>query len=171
MLKKQRYLVIDLLTSALCTLQLEIEPYKIQALCKQQPIAEQSILEIAIGSCGGDFLSCVGSPAFLPHLPRPCLHPSVGFRSSPARALRVTDCLIFEALLSVYDKANLLDLASGLHSAGVRLLGSGGTAKKIREAGIPIECVERSCYAHRPLTVFPEMFRTSRRPLRCSVVG
>ena len=44
-----------------------------------------------------------------------------------------------QALLSVYDKTNLLELATGLHGAGVRLLGSGGTAKKIREAGIPIE--------------------------------
>ena len=42
------------------------------------------------------------------------------------------------ALLSVYDKTGLLELAQGLHDAGVRLLGSGGTAKKIREAGIPI---------------------------------
>jgi phosphoribosylaminoimidazolecarboxamide formyltransferase / IMP cyclohydrolase len=46
-----------------------------------------------------------------------------------------------KALLSVYDKTNLLELASGLYGAGVRLLGSGGTAKKIREAGIPIEYV------------------------------
>ena len=30
-------------------------------------------------------------------------------------------------------------LAKGLHDSNVRLLGSGGTAKKIREAGIPIE--------------------------------
>lgn len=45
------------------------------------------------------------------------------------------------ALLSVYDKTDLLDLAKGLQEAGVRLLGSGGTAKKIREAGIPIEYV------------------------------
>ena len=45
------------------------------------------------------------------------------------------------ALLSVYDKAGLIELAKGLHEAGVRLLGSGGTAKKIRETGIPIECV------------------------------
>lgn len=45
------------------------------------------------------------------------------------------------ALLSVYDKTGLVEFATGLHSAGVRLLGSGGTAKKIREAGIPIECV------------------------------
>ena len=44
-----------------------------------------------------------------------------------------------KALLSVYDKTDLLDLAKGLADAGVRLLGSGGTAKKIREAGIPIE--------------------------------
>ena len=43
------------------------------------------------------------------------------------------------ALLSVYDKTNLLELARGLQESGVRLLGSGGTAKKIRDAGIPIE--------------------------------
>lgn len=46
-----------------------------------------------------------------------------------------------KALLSVYDKTNLLELASGLHGVGVRLLGSGGTAKKIREANIPVEYV------------------------------
>lgn len=45
------------------------------------------------------------------------------------------------ALLSVYDKTDLLEFAKGLNKAGVRLLGSGGTAKKIREAGVPIECV------------------------------
>jgi len=45
------------------------------------------------------------------------------------------------AILSVYDKTNLLELAHGLHEMGVKLLGSGGTAKKIRDAGIPIEDV------------------------------
>ena len=49
------------------------------------------------------------------------------------------ECQLRAALLSVYDKAGLVDFAQGLHAAGVRLLGSGGTAKKIREAGIPIE--------------------------------
>jgi hypothetical protein len=49
---------------------------------------------------------------------------------------RIKICL---ALLSVYDKSNLLELAKGLRESGVRLLGSGGTAKKIRDAGIPIE--------------------------------
>jgi AICAR transformylase/IMP cyclohydrolase PurH len=43
----------------------------------------------------------------------------------------------------VYDKSGLIELAKGLHESGVRLLGSGGTAKKIREAGIAIQCVER----------------------------
>jgi phosphoribosylaminoimidazolecarboxamide formyltransferase / IMP cyclohydrolase len=45
------------------------------------------------------------------------------------------------ALLSVYDKAGLIKLAEGLSAAGVQLLGSGGTAKKIREANIKIEYV------------------------------
>ena len=45
----------------------------------------------------------------------------------------------FIALLSVYDKTDLLQLAEGLQKAGIQLLGSGGTAKKIREAGIPIK--------------------------------
>jgi phosphoribosylaminoimidazolecarboxamide formyltransferase/IMP cyclohydrolase len=38
----------------------------------------------------------------------------------------------------VYDKTGLLDLAKALHDSGVRLLGSGGTAKKIRDAGLPV---------------------------------
>lgn len=51
----------------------------------------------------------------------------------------VVSWLLFVAILSVYDKSNLIELAQGLHSVGVRLLGSGGTAKKIRDSGIPIE--------------------------------
>lgn len=42
------------------------------------------------------------------------------------------------AILSVYNKTGLLDLAKGLHAKGVKLLGSGGTAKLVREAGIEI---------------------------------
>ncbi|KAI0255722.1 AICARFT/IMPCHase bienzyme [Lactifluus subvellereus] len=44
-------------------------------------------------------------------------------------------------LLSVYDKANLIDLATALSQSGVRLLGSGGTAKRIRDAGLAVEDV------------------------------
>jgi phosphoribosylaminoimidazolecarboxamide formyltransferase/IMP cyclohydrolase len=43
------------------------------------------------------------------------------------------------ALLSVYDKEGLLPFAKGLKGLGFRLLGSGGTARMIREAGIEIE--------------------------------
>ncbi|GAA5856288.1 hypothetical protein JCM8547_000855 [Rhodosporidiobolus lusitaniae] len=45
------------------------------------------------------------------------------------------------AILSVYTKDGLLPLAEGLSQAGVRLLGSGGTAKAIRNAGLMIEDV------------------------------
>ncbi|KEI41386.1 uncharacterized protein L969DRAFT_70894 [Mixia osmundae IAM 14324] len=49
--------------------------------------------------------------------------------------------MVATALLSVSDKSGLLDFARGLHEAGVRLIGSGGTAKAVREAGLPIEDV------------------------------
>jgi phosphoribosylaminoimidazolecarboxamide formyltransferase/IMP cyclohydrolase len=39
----------------------------------------------------------------------------------------------------VYDKTGLVEFAKALESAGFRLIGSGGTAKKIRDTGIPIE--------------------------------
>ncbi|KAF9454439.1 bifunctional purine biosynthesis protein ade10 [Macrolepiota fuliginosa MF-IS2] len=68
------------------------------------------------------------------------------------------------ALLSVYDKANLLDLAKGLSESGVRLLGSGGTAKKIREAGIPIEDVS-------DITKAPEMLGGRVKTLHPAVHG
>ncbi|ODV98264.1 hypothetical protein PACTADRAFT_48058 [Pachysolen tannophilus NRRL Y-2460] len=52
------------------------------------------------------------------------------------------------AILSVYDKTGLLDLAKGLVSNHVRLLASGGTAKLVREAGFPVEDV--SSITHAP---------------------
>jgi hypothetical protein len=48
------------------------------------------------------------------------------------------------AILSVYNKTGLLDLANGLVQQGIRLLASGGTAKLIREAGIKVEYVNLS---------------------------
>ncbi|EIN09459.1 bifunctional purine biosynthesis protein ade10 [Punctularia strigosozonata HHB-11173 SS5] len=68
------------------------------------------------------------------------------------------------ALLSVYDKTGLLDLAQGLHGAGVRLLGSGGTAKKIRDSGIPIEDVS-------DITKAPEMLGGRVKTLHPAVHG
>ncbi|SMR57528.1 unnamed protein product [Zymoseptoria tritici ST99CH_3D1] len=54
------------------------------------------------------------------------------------------------AILSVYDKTGLLDLAKGLIKQNIRLLASGGTAKLIRESGFPVEDVSA-------ITKAPEM--------------
>jgi phosphoribosylaminoimidazolecarboxamide formyltransferase/IMP cyclohydrolase len=53
------------------------------------------------------------------------------------------------ALVSVYDKTGLEDLARGLHAAGVALVSTGSTAARIAAAGVPVTPVEE-------LTGFPE---------------
>ena len=45
------------------------------------------------------------------------------------------------ALISVSDKAGVVDLAKALHEAGVELVSSGGTAKAIADEGIPVQKV------------------------------
>ncbi|XP_015127713.1 bifunctional purine biosynthesis protein PURH isoform X1 [Diachasma alloeum] len=45
------------------------------------------------------------------------------------------------ALLSVSDKTNLLPFAKKLHEFGLTLVASGGTAKSLREAGLPVKDV------------------------------
>ena len=56
---------------------------------------------------------------------------------------------IRRALISVYDKTGLEDLAAGLHAAGVELVSTGSTAARIGAAGVPVPRVEE-------LTGFPE---------------
>ncbi|MGZ4629904.1 bifunctional phosphoribosylaminoimidazolecarboxamide formyltransferase/IMP cyclohydrolase [Oryzihumus sp.] len=56
---------------------------------------------------------------------------------------------ITRALISVYDKSGLEDLARGLHDAGVSLVSTGSTAARIADAGVPVTRVEE-------LTGFPE---------------
>lgn len=46
------------------------------------------------------------------------------------------------AIVSVYNKTGLLDLAKGLVQQNVRILASGGTARMIRESGFPVEYVD-----------------------------
>ncbi|KQV74040.1 phosphoribosylaminoimidazolecarboxamide formyltransferase [Aeromicrobium sp. Root344] len=53
------------------------------------------------------------------------------------------------ALVSVYDKTGLDDLARDLHAAGVSIVSTGSTAKTIESAGVPVTPVEE-------LTGFPE---------------
>jgi len=56
---------------------------------------------------------------------------------------------IRRALISVYDKAGLADLARGLHDHGAEIVSTGTTAKAIEAAGVPVTRVE-------DLTGFPE---------------
>jgi phosphoribosylaminoimidazolecarboxamide formyltransferase / IMP cyclohydrolase len=56
---------------------------------------------------------------------------------------------IRRALISVYDKTGLDELVRGLHAAGVRMVSTGSTAKRIAAAGVPVTAVEE-------LTGFPE---------------
>ncbi len=53
------------------------------------------------------------------------------------------------ALLSVYDKTGLVELATALHAAGVELVSTGSTAATVAAAGVPVTRVE-------DLTGFPE---------------
>ncbi|WP_432521257.1 bifunctional phosphoribosylaminoimidazolecarboxamide formyltransferase/IMP cyclohydrolase [Kineococcus sp. SYSU DK006] len=53
------------------------------------------------------------------------------------------------ALVSVYDKTGLEELAQGLHAAGVAIVSTGSTASRIAAAGVPVTPVEE-------LTGFPE---------------
>ncbi len=56
---------------------------------------------------------------------------------------------IKRALLSVYDKTGLVELARALHAAGVQVVSTGSTASTVEKAGVPVTRVEE-------LTGFPE---------------
>lgn len=66
------------------------------------------------------------------------------------RSNRMTRRPIRRALISVYDKTGLPELARGLHAAGVILVSTGSTAKTIAAEGIPVTPVEE-------VTGFPEV--------------
>src|SRR3974390_475576 len=68
------------------------------------------------------------------------------------------------ALLSVSDKTGLVPLAKTLVAAGVELISTGGTAKALREAGLP--ATELSAY-----TGFPEMLDGRVKTLHPKVHG
>ena len=57
---------------------------------------------------------------------------------------------IRRALVSVYDKTDLEPLAQALHSAGVEIVSTGSTAKKIAASGVPVTEVSE-------VTGFPEV--------------
>ena len=55
------------------------------------------------------------------------------------------------ALISVFDKTGIIDLARDLAAEGVDIVSSGGTARALRDAGIPVTGVDE-------ITCFPECF-------------
>ena len=68
------------------------------------------------------------------------------------------------ALLSVSDKTGLIDLARALDERGVELLSTGGSAKAIRDAGLPVRDVA-------DVTGFPEMMDGRVKTLHPMVHG
>jgi phosphoribosylaminoimidazolecarboxamide formyltransferase / IMP cyclohydrolase len=68
------------------------------------------------------------------------------------------------ALLSVSDKRGLLDLACGLHELGVEMLSTGGTAKLLADAGLPVTQVS-------DYTGFPEMLDGRVKTLHPKIHG
>ena len=68
------------------------------------------------------------------------------------------------ALLSVSDKTGLLDLARGLHERGWELISTGGTARALREANVPVRDVA-------DVTQFPEMLDGRVKTLHPAVHG
>jgi len=63
----------------------------------------------------------------------------------------VTRIAIRRALIAVYDKTGLEELARGLEAAGVEIVSTGGTAAKIASFGVPVTKVES-------LTGFPTAY-------------
>ena len=62
-----------------------------------------------------------------------------------------TPIKIRRALLSVYDKTGLVDFARALHEEfGIELISTGGTARTLKDAGLPVTLVEE-------VTGFPEL--------------
>ena len=71
---------------------------------------------------------------------------------------------ITRALISLTDKSGIEGFARDLAEIGVELLSTGGTAKKIREAGIPVKDVSE-------FTGFPEMLDGRVKTLHPKVHG
>ncbi|QGM81095.1 bifunctional phosphoribosylaminoimidazolecarboxamide formyltransferase/IMP cyclohydrolase [Otariodibacter oris] len=76
----------------------------------------------------------------------------------------MSDRPIKQALLSVSDKQGIVEFATGLTQRGVKLLSTGGTAKLLAEAGLPV--TEVSDY-----TGFPEMMDGRVKTLHPKVHG
>jgi len=82
----------------------------------------------------------------------------------PLSTLPDTPLTIKRALLSVSDKTGVIELAKVLHNSGIELISTGGTAQKIREAGLPVKDVSE-------ITGFPECLDGRVKTLHPGVHG
>ncbi len=85
------------------------------------------------------------------------------YRGCPQRNLH-RPMPITRALLSVSDKSGLAEFATELNALGVQLLSTGGTAKALREAGLPVTDVS-------DYTGAPELFEGRVKTLHPKVHG
>ena len=76
----------------------------------------------------------------------------------------MSDVTIKRALLSVSDKAGLIELGQALQAHGVELVSTGGTAKALRDAGCQVKDIS-------DLTGFPEMMDGRVKTLHPKVHG
>lgn len=76
----------------------------------------------------------------------------------------MTEVTIRRALLSVSDKAGLIELGTALAGRGVELVSTGGTAKALRDAGLDVKDISE-------LTGFPEMMDGRVKTLHPKVHG
>jgi phosphoribosylaminoimidazolecarboxamide formyltransferase/IMP cyclohydrolase len=76
----------------------------------------------------------------------------------------MTDAIVRRALISVSDKAGLIDFAKALAERGVEILSTGGTAKALEAAGVTVRDVAEH-------TGFPEMMDGRLKTLHPKVHG
>jgi len=68
------------------------------------------------------------------------------------------------ALISVSDKTGIVDFARSLSGLGIKIISTGGTARAIREAGIPVTSVDE-------VTGFPEILSGRVKTLHPKIHG
>src|SRR5579864_4350753 len=72
--------------------------------------------------------------------------------------------IIKRALISVTDKNGIEEFARGLHALGVEIISTGGTARSIKTAGVPVKEVSE-------ITGFPEMLDGRLKTINPRIAG
>jgi phosphoribosylaminoimidazolecarboxamide formyltransferase/IMP cyclohydrolase len=72
--------------------------------------------------------------------------------------------MIKRALISVSDKSGIAEFATGLHKKGIEIISTGGTAKALADAGIPVTSVD-------DITKFPECFSGRVKTMHPLIMG